>query len=148
VPSGFDSTPIFAEEFNEDSLNITILDLIEPKESCAVTAMSIPAPSQLQMGTQELVSTPQTTPGDVGLPLEASDAICMENASPVVATAQFSTHFPFSSSPSPSQHQKQVIRYLMEENRVLRERMGARRMRFSDDQRRRLAAKAKKLGRK
>ena len=24
VPSGFDSTPIFAEEFNEDSLNITI----------------------------------------------------------------------------------------------------------------------------
>ena len=36
----------------------------------------------------------------------------------------------------------------MEENRVLRERMGARRMRFSDDQRRRLAAKAKKLSRK
>ena len=36
----------------------------------------------------------------------------------------------------------------MEENRVLREQMGTRRMRFSGDQRRRLAAKAKKLGRK
>jgi hypothetical protein len=47
-----------------------------------------------------------------------------------------------------SQHQQQVIDYLMEENRVLREQMGARRMRFSDDQRRQLAAKAKKLGRK
>src|SRR6188474_100222 len=47
-----------------------------------------------------------------------------------------------------NQHQQQVIEYLMEENRVLREQMGMRRMRFSDDQRRRLAAKAKKLGRK
>ena len=34
------------------------------------------------------------------------------------------------------------------EKRVLREQIGTRRMRFSDDQRRRLAAKAKKLGRK
>ena len=47
-----------------------------------------------------------------------------------------------------NQHQLQVIEYLMEENRVLREQMGTRRMRFSDDQRRRLAVKAKKLGRK
>src|SRR4029079_2773031 len=47
-----------------------------------------------------------------------------------------------------NQHQQQVIEYLMEEDRVLREQMGARRMRFSDDQRRRLAVKAKKLGRK
>ena len=48
-----------------------------------------------------------------------------------------------------NQHQQQqVIEYLMEENRVLREQIGTRRMRFSDDQRRRLAAKAKKLGRK
>src|SRR5215475_1024820 len=39
-------------------------------------------------------------------------------------------------------------RYLMEENRVLREQIGSQRFRFSDDQRRRLAAKAKKLGRK
>src|SRR5438093_1492745 len=45
-------------------------------------------------------------------------------------------------------HQQHVIEYLMEENRVLREQIGRRRMRFSDNQRRRLAAKAKKLGRK
>jgi hypothetical protein len=36
----------------------------------------------------------------------------------------------------------------MEENRVLREQIGNRRMRFNDDQRRRLAAKAKKIARK
>ena len=34
----------------------------------------------------------------------------------------------------------------MEENRVLREQIGDRRMRFSDDQRRRLAARAKAVG--
>jgi hypothetical protein len=46
-------------------------------------------------------------------------------------------------------NQKQhVIGYLVEENRVLREQIGCRRLRFNDDQRRRLAAKAKKLGRK
>jgi putative transposase len=37
---------------------------------------------------------------------------------------------------------------LREENRVLREQLGDRRLRLSDDQRRRLAAKAKGLGRK
>src|SRR6267142_604085 len=47
-----------------------------------------------------------------------------------------------------NQHQQQVIEYLIEENRVLREQIGNRRMQFNDDQRRRLAAKAKKLGRK
>src|SRR5207253_3170088 len=47
-----------------------------------------------------------------------------------------------------NQHQQHVIHYLMEENRVLREQIGHRRMRFSDDQRRRLAAKAKTIGRK
>jgi len=47
-----------------------------------------------------------------------------------------------------NQHQQHVIDYLIEENRILREQMGARRMRFNDDQRRRLAAKAKKLGRR
>jgi putative transposase len=47
-----------------------------------------------------------------------------------------------------NQRQQHVIEYLMEENRVLREQIGRRRMRFSDDQRRRLAAKAKRLGRK
>lgn len=47
-----------------------------------------------------------------------------------------------------SQNQLQVIEYLREENRVLREQLRGRRLRFSDDQRRRLAAKAKGLGRK
>ena len=47
-----------------------------------------------------------------------------------------------------NQRQQQVIDYLVEENRVLREQIGCRRLRFNDDQRRRVAAKAKKLGRK
>jgi transposase InsO family protein len=47
-----------------------------------------------------------------------------------------------------NQRQQQVIEYLIEENRVLREQIGRRRLRFNDNQRRRLAAKAKKLGRK
>ncbi len=41
--------------------------------------------------------------------------------------------------------QQDVIEYLKEENRVLREQLGARRLRFTDDQRRRLAAKAKAM---
>src|SRR3954466_14762166 len=41
-----------------------------------------------------------------------------------------------------------MIEYLREENRVLREQLGERRVRFNDDQRRRLAAKAKGLGRR
>src|SRR5258708_39250783 len=47
-----------------------------------------------------------------------------------------------------NQHQLQIIDYLREENRVLREQLSGRRMRFNDDQRRRLAAKAKGLGRR
>src|SRR5215831_19457866 len=47
-----------------------------------------------------------------------------------------------------NQHQQHVIEYLMEENRVFREQFGNRRMRFSDEQRRRLAAKAKQICRK
>jgi len=47
-----------------------------------------------------------------------------------------------------NEHQHHVIDYLMEENRVLREQIGNRRLHFSDDQRRRLAAKARKVGRK
>src|SRR5580704_8172020 len=47
-----------------------------------------------------------------------------------------------------NQHQLQVIDYLREENRVLREQLGERRIRLNDDQRRRLSAKAKGLGRK
>ena len=47
-----------------------------------------------------------------------------------------------------NQRQLQMIEYLREENRVLREQLGERRLRLTDDQRRRLAAKAKGLGRK
>lgn len=47
-----------------------------------------------------------------------------------------------------NQRQLQTIEYLREENRVLREQLGGRRVQFNDDQRRRLAAKAKGLGRK
>jgi hypothetical protein len=47
-----------------------------------------------------------------------------------------------------NRHQQQTIEYLREENRVLREQFGERRLRFNDDQRRRLAARAKGLGRK
>ena len=41
-----------------------------------------------------------------------------------------------------------AIDYLREENRVLREQLGDRRLRLNDKQRRRLAAKAKGLGRR
>ena len=44
--------------------------------------------------------------------------------------------------------QQDLIAYLQEENRVLREQLGGRRLLFTDVQRRRLAAKAKKIGRK
>jgi transposase InsO family protein len=44
--------------------------------------------------------------------------------------------------------QQDVIEYLQEENRVLREQLGAKRLLFTDVQRRRLAAKAKAIGRK
>ena len=45
------------------------------------------------------------------------------------------------------QQQRDAIDYLREENRVLREQLGDKGLRLNDDQRRRLAAKAKKLGR-
>jgi hypothetical protein len=47
-----------------------------------------------------------------------------------------------------NQHQHDIINYLIEENRVLRQQIGDRRFRFNNDQRRRLAVKAKKLGRR
>jgi putative transposase len=47
-----------------------------------------------------------------------------------------------------NQHQLQMIDYLREEKRILREQLGGRRLRLNDDQRRRLAVRAKKLGRK
>jgi transposase InsO family protein len=46
-----------------------------------------------------------------------------------------------------NQHQLLIIDYLREEDRVLREQLGGSRTKFNDDQRRRLAAKAKGLGR-
>ena len=47
-----------------------------------------------------------------------------------------------------NRHQQSVIDYLREENRVLREQLGGRRLRLTDNQRRRLAVKGKLLGRK
>jgi putative transposase len=44
-----------------------------------------------------------------------------------------------------NQRQLEVIDYLREENRVLREQLGGRRVRLNDDQRRRLAVKARGL---
>ena len=45
-------------------------------------------------------------------------------------------------------HQQDVIDYLQEENRALREQMGGKRLRLTDQQRRRLAVRAKRVGRK
>jgi hypothetical protein len=42
-----------------------------------------------------------------------------------------------------NQQQQQAIEYLREENKVLREQLGGRRLRFTDEQRRQLAVKAK-----
>ena len=47
-----------------------------------------------------------------------------------------------------NRHQRDVIEYLQEENRALREQLGGKRLRFADQQRRRLAAKAQVIGRK
>jgi putative transposase len=47
-----------------------------------------------------------------------------------------------------NQQQREVIDYLQVENRVLREQLGSRRLRFTDDQRIRLAANAKRLSRR
>ena len=47
-----------------------------------------------------------------------------------------------------NRHQQHVIEYLVEENRVLKGQMKGRRLRLTDDQRRRLAAKGRRLGRR
>src|ERR1035441_8892987 len=47
-----------------------------------------------------------------------------------------------------NRHQLDVIEYLQEENRVLKENLGGRRIRFTDAERRRLPRKAHALGRK
>ncbi len=43
--------------------------------------------------------------------------------------------------------EREVLRYLIEENRVLRRQLGGRRLRLTDDERRRLAARAYRVGR-
>ena len=47
-----------------------------------------------------------------------------------------------------NRHQEDVIDYLREENRVLREQLGPRPLRLTDAQRRRLAVRGQKLGRR
>jgi putative transposase len=47
-----------------------------------------------------------------------------------------------------NRHQQYVIDYLVAENRVLKEQVKGRRLRLTDDQRRRLAAKGRRLGRR
>jgi len=47
-----------------------------------------------------------------------------------------------------NQRQQDALEYLREENRILREQLAGKRIRYTDDQRRRLAEKAKGIGRK
>lgn len=47
-----------------------------------------------------------------------------------------------------NRHQQDVITYLQEENRVLKSKFKGKRIRLTDDERRRLAVKGKILGRK
>jgi putative transposase len=47
-----------------------------------------------------------------------------------------------------NRHQQYVIEYLIEENRVLKGQLKGRRLRLTDDQRRRLAAKGRRLDRR
>ena len=47
-----------------------------------------------------------------------------------------------------NRHQQRMIDYLIEENRILKEKFRGKRIRFTDDERRRLAVKGKALGRK
>ena len=46
-----------------------------------------------------------------------------------------------------NRHQQDVIEYIEEENRILKQRLKGKRIRFTDDERRRLAVKGKSLGR-
>ena len=47
-----------------------------------------------------------------------------------------------------NRQQADVLEYLVEENRVLKEHLKGRALRLTDDQRRRLAAKRKRIGRR
>ncbi len=59
-------------------------------------------------------------------------------------------HYTFSCSPAGwiNRHQQTVIEYLQEENCILKAQLRGKRLRLTDDQRRRLAVKGKALGRK
>jgi hypothetical protein len=46
-----------------------------------------------------------------------------------------------------NRQEREVVAYLMEENQVLRRQLGGRRLRLTDDDRRKLAARAHRLGR-
>ena len=47
-----------------------------------------------------------------------------------------------------NRQQQDVIAYIQEENRILKNKLKRKRIRFTDDERRRLAVKGKALGRK
>ena len=47
-----------------------------------------------------------------------------------------------------NRHQEDLIDYLREENRILQEQLGGRALRLTDAQRRRLAVRGQKLGRR
>ncbi len=47
-----------------------------------------------------------------------------------------------------NRNQQDVITYIQEENRILKSKFKGKRIRFTDDERRRLAVKGKALGRK
>ncbi len=47
-----------------------------------------------------------------------------------------------------NRHQQDVIAYIQEENRILKRKLKSRRIRFTDDERRRLAVRGKALGHK
>ena len=47
-----------------------------------------------------------------------------------------------------NRRQAEVLEYLIEENRVLKEQLKGKALRLNDDQRRRLAAKGKRIGRR
>ena len=63
---------------------------------------------------------------------------------PYIPSISSQLHWP----PWLNRHQQTVIDYLIEENRVLKEQIKGQRLRFTDEQRQRLALKAKILGRR
>src|SRR5205823_10356504 len=78
---------------------------------------------------------------------------CDDTSRPCYADAMRTTLDPFrllliSLAGHLNEQQQDIIDYLQEENRVLGERLGNKRLRLNDDQRRCLAIRARKLGRR